>query len=394
MVLLKACPFFERSPAVAEPKGKKLVVGKDISAADLIKQISRKKMKKAAPKQGTRKLGPGVEIPPKYLEAQEILLKKLITGAESTSKGRKSASMGRENILGMHIGQKLVDGEPTGSLAVVVTVKKKVADAKKIQAKFRIPKRIKVGKEFVPVDVKIGFEFKPQAAAGEKCTLNKPPAGPGSIGCFCFVNLPNGGHADLLLTNNHVIGRFANGNAGSNVSVDNVFDLTGNVVAGDPIVCGTLDGDDGLSIDAALGFAGGRNPSADSKRHAGGLNYTGNIRTAQVGDTVKMFGAFTGGITRGVVRRVQAFQSVPYMSANGYPINREISIKGVFVIEPVGSALFSRGGDSGSVIVHESSGDPVGILIGGGSTPGSPSLAADLATIRDDLFFDGIHSVP
>jgi len=363
---------------MVSPAGKKLSIGKDLDLSDLKKLLNVKPKKKSPRAAEVRKLGPGIEIPAIFLQAQDILLKKLV----GDSTGTKSKALGSENILGMHIGQKLVKGKPTGSLAVVVTVRKKLKEASKIQARYRIPKRIKVGKQFVPVDVKLGYDIEPQAIGGDICGLNRSNVGPGSLGCFCFINLP-AGHVDFLLTNNHVIGRFANGKPGDDLTDDDVFDSAGGAIAGGPLRCGTLDGGDGLSIDAAIAFSGENNPPENSNKHVA-LQFTGNIRVAEVGDIVIMHGAATRG-TRGRVRRVLAFKDVPYTE---YPINRHIKIRSVFEIQPLGSPEFSKGGDSGSVIIHEASGDPVGILIGGGTDGEGPfSLANDLTAIQADLHF-------
>jgi hypothetical protein len=376
-----------------EPTGKKLVVGKDVTAEAVIKAL--KKPFKKTPKLPERKLGPGVTIPPVFIQAEQILLEKLISKNAGKKKTGKGAGM--ENILGMHIGQKVVDGEPTGSLAVVVTVRKKIKDPKQVHASYRIPKRIKVetkdGDVYVPVDVKIGFSVKPHAIGGEFCKLTIS-AEQGSIACFVFVNLPSGGHTDMLLTNNHVIGRFCNGKPGDDFTEDDVSDPAGNLIAGAPLSCGTLDGSDGLSIDAAIAFAGGRNPPADSKRHVE-LTFSGDIQRAEIGDVVMMHGARTGSKTRGTVRRMPAFQEVDYTEK---PIGRKINIRNVLVIQPLdGAPFFSQPGDSGSLIVLEKNNAPCALLIGavdGDPELGPISLAGDLLAIQADLNFSGLHSVP
>ena len=128
------------------PAGKKLILGKDISIDEVMKRFAKKmkKPKKSVKTSKVRKLGPAVVIPPKFLEAQDLLEKKLLSNQRNVRPGNNANLAGNENILGIHIGQTLIKGEPEGSLAVVVTVRKKIKDQKKIPNKYRIPKRIKV----------------------------------------------------------------------------------------------------------------------------------------------------------------------------------------------------------------------------------------------------------
>jgi hypothetical protein len=356
----------------------------------------------AAESREPRQLGPGVEIPREFTIAQDKLVQKLMAPDSRKVKGKGA---GRENILSVHIGQKRSKGKPTGSLAVVVSVLKKYSPAK-VQPKYRIPKQVKVGKVLVPVDVKLGSLIAPNAGGGAICGIEKPDIGRGSIGCFCFKNVAEG-HYDFLLTGNHVIGRFVNGNPGGDSSEDDVFQYAdfvqnsphGAQLTSTLIKMGTLDGPDG-SIDAAIAYTNEQNPPGDANQHAG-LKFSGTIVRASEGDEVMLFGARSKVLAKGTVRRRLAAKDVPYLAQNHFPINRVITIKDVLVITPIsgptdehGNLVFSQGGDSGSLVIT-SDGHPTGLLIAGGTDTelGQISLVGDLTTIKGDLGFDGIHPV-
>jgi hypothetical protein len=210
-----------------------------------------------------------------------------------------------------------------------------------------------------------------------------------------------------LLTGNHVIGRFVNGNPGGDSSEDDVFQYAdfvqnsphGAQLTSTLIKMGTLDGPDG-SIDAAIAYTNEQNPPGDANQHAG-LKFSGTIVRASEGDEVMLFGARSKVLAKGTVRRRLAAKDVPYLAQNHFPINRVITIKDVLVITPIsgptdehGNLVFSQGGDSGSLVIT-SDGHPTGLLIAGGTDTelGQISLVGDLTTIKGDLGFDGIHPV-
>ncbi|MBI3822274.1 MAG: hypothetical protein HY289_06300 [Planctomycetes bacterium] len=366
----------------------KILAGANVSGDDIRKAFSRRPKKKT-PKKGEKlMLGPGIEVPQEFLAAQELLAQKLMGGGHAGVRKRGEPA-GRENISSIHVGQKMVDGLPTGSLAVIVWVRKKLDD-EKIHAKFRIPKKINVNGVQVPVDVQVGTEVHPHAIGGGVCGLNKPPHARGSIGCFVFVQLPSG-RIPFLLTNNHVIGAFLLAN-----DDDDVFEFAGFSgpvganIAGTILKMGTASDAVGESVDAAMALAV-VNPVPDINQHVG-LRFSENIvQISSFGVNVEMFGAKSGARTTGRVVNIHTFLDVPYTN---FPVGRSFTIRRVLEIAPTSGSTFSQEGDSGSLVITDS-GDPTAILIGG-PPPGSAgnSFAQDLATIQTDLRFDGIFSVP
>jgi hypothetical protein len=367
----------QKQQAKAESREKeKLPPRIKVSREHLDKLFSRK-AKSMAPEHISAPLGPNIEVPPEFFAALKTLTDKLLRTPEPSSKTPKGA--GHHNILSVHIGQKRVNKKPTGGLAIIV------------HPQYRIPKRIKVGDVFVPVDVQKGTIFKPHAVGGDFCGLSAS-SGVGAVGCFCFKlttdpNTGETGRIDLLLTNNHVIGAIVNADPGSQV-----FEFDGtlpSVTQGDLIAhfikMGTVGSSSDLSIDAALANAEDT-PESNMNQHEGGFTFNDEIVVAHEKETVFMNGPVTKG-TQGIVKQVLPSFSVDYSK---YPIGRPLLINKVVLIDSVDSSPFSEEGDSGSLIIN-ASGNPVALLIGGS---GNQSIAGDLLTIQKNLNFDGIHSVP
>ncbi len=242
----------------------------------------------------------------------------------------------------------------------------------------------------MPVDVKLGHNVKPQAMGGEQCQLSGGRF-VGTIGCFVTFDLGSNRRGDFLLTNNHVIGRFVNGQPDENTTADDVVDAAGTVIANQLIVCGTLNGSDGLSVDAAIASAG-PNPPDDCSKHVA-LRFSSDFLTmdkinseVELGAIWTTFGAVSKQKLSFKVDNLPSFQQVDYSK---YPIGRPLNIRGVIVLKPVGAA--AEDGDSGALYIDQD-GNPAAIHIGTDESTGL-AFAALLATIHDDLPFDAILSV-
>jgi len=358
----------------------------------------RKKKKPAtrAVKKVKRYLAPGIEIPSEFLVAQEKIITQLFGKAPATRKPVKGAT--NQHVVSVGIGQKVTRGKPTGALCIVVTVTKKLPMSK-VNAKYRIPKSIKVGKVSVPVDIKIGKHARPLASVvgGDACGITIPEGlNKGSIGCFCFMqnvkdpDTGKVGRVNLLLTNSHVIGGFVTGND-TDHSSDKVLDGDSQQIGHGVFMVPSSNG-----IDAAMSNVTDDTPEGNMHSHTDGLKFSDKIISPSdlsVGTTVQIAGALSGSQS-GKVKRVDGVHQVPYEfnPAKGefYRLNKTVTLRDILVIHP----SISQGGDSGSLVV--ANGRPTALLIAGGIDEDGESitLAQDLTTIQNELLFDGIFSVP
>jgi hypothetical protein len=306
---------------------------------------------------------------------------------------RTTHKLGKENLGGWAIGEKMINKRSTGQLAIKVYVQRK-ANIGLIHEEALIPPTVKVGgTEYLTDVVELGIirarspittlPVDPEAieAAALGVTFRQRPAKGGcSVGHFritagtfgALVVVPaSDGQSELLaiLSNNHVL---ANVNGGAR---------------GDPILQpGPADGgknpDDQLAellqfitldfqaadndVDCAIAWA---DPAQVDFRHQSfTIDAESGPLPAQVGMPVKKDGRTTG-FTKGIIRDMHASIPVEYERVDGGQLKKfhatfrnQIKIQGQ-------DGHFSDRGDSGSLIVSDAGTRPVALLFAGGSSP-------------------------
>jgi hypothetical protein len=327
---------------------------------DFAKEVqARKKRKKPKVKSEPIRM----EVPEILVKAKHLIIKEIFGGekawAAAHDEDKTSAKHGLENIGAIYIGQKFTKGKPTQHLCVVVEVFKK-ADKSKVRRDFHIPQRIKVGNEYVLTDIRVGAPVVPQALIGADICGNRrfgPNGTPeaGSIGCFCLVKLTSEGkevRAPHILSNSHVFGALMNPDAEFG---DEVISQTpgsqGEVLA--------FLFDDGRSrgVDAAIAVVK-TGADVDPQRHRQ-FQLTGSFRSASQGERVSIFGGNTKQLLFGQVASTGRTQVVPYPTSPTQTLHDVFSI----INDPSNGTPFSKGGDSGSVIVSDQN-EILGILLG------------------------------
>src|SRR5262249_30494520 len=172
----------------------------------------------AAPRRGRRggvarawataAAAPQAPIPDELLEAKEKLLRELgggpaIVSAQSVGPSDPEVA-GKENINGLYIGKKYSNGKPTGKMAVVVQVKKKITSAGRIDEDARLAPGVRLGNKEILTDIQSVGEVIAQAPfpCGNSVGI---PAGPtGTIGALCVMEDGTDAGKLCFVTNNHV----------------------------------------------------------------------------------------------------------------------------------------------------------------------------------------------
>lgn len=269
--------------------------------------------------------------------------------AESGTEG-----YGFENVVGVGIAEQLADGHPTGQRAVTVYVVRK-APPDQVDGAALVPPEY----QGVLTDVVESGEF---VAFTERGRHRPAPSGVSvghyreDAGTLGFLATHQG---DLVLvSNNHVLA------------------LTNDAAPGDAILQpGHADGGSEsdqigtLKLFHALDFAG-RNlidaaigtvehGTVSSEIYGIGA-YSAQPLEARENMLVRKVGR-TSGVSRGIVRDAHA--SIKLRYRRGVARLRE-----QVIIQPRDAQAFSEGGDSGSLVIEESSRCPIGLLCGG--TPG------------------------
>jgi hypothetical protein len=283
------------------------------------------------------------------------------------------------NLVGVGIGEKLVDGQPTGVLAVKFLVRAKYRKTH-INPKHLLPKSI----GGLPADVEqVGlfrsFEALPLPLPTFMASLASSidprstvrPAQPGcsigyvdptgsSVVAATFGALVNDAEGTYILSNNHAI-------ADLNL-----------LAAGAPILQpGTLDGGDPVSGQIAeltrfiplqpnvlnqfdCAIAKISDPAAVSNAILQ-IGPPSGVKAAQIDMTVEKFGRSTG-YTVGQITSIETDITVQYNDAQSFTFGGQIIVTGLQGND------FSQEGDSGALIVERNSKMAVGLLFAGTPT--------------------------
>jgi hypothetical protein len=261
---------------------------------------------------------------------------------------------GFENIVGVGLAERLANGHPTGARSVTVYVVRKAAPDQ-VDPPGLVPPEY----QGVPTDVVESGEFVAFTGRGRHrpvpcgVSIGHHREDAGTVG---FLATHSSGL--VLVSNNHVLA------------------LVNDAVRGDAIIQpGHADG--GTEADQVgvleafhpLDF-GGRNlidvaittvARHDVSAEIYGLGtYTTQPLEARDGMLVRKVGR-TSGMTRGIVRDAHASIKLRYRLG-------VLRLREQLIVEPRDGRAFSEGGDSGSLVIEESSRCPLGLLCGG--TPG------------------------
>ena len=283
---------------------------------------------------------------------------------------RAAAPRRDSNIVGVGIAEKIVDGKPTGVLAVKFFVKTKYP---KGSVRSVLPKTI----DGVPTDVEQAGTFRAFArrggAAAAQATLPNPrararPALPGSSIGFriagdqyvmagTFGALVRTSSQVYILSNNHVMAdenRLPLGSAifqpglldRGRVESDKIAELTRFV---------KLQANRFNKIDAAIARPLNRNLVAREVLHIGAPNGTA---AAAIDMMVHKFGRTTS-YTVGRVVSVNTDVTVEYETGN-------FTFENQIIIQGANRQMFSDQGDSGSLILQRGTNRAIGLLFAGG----------------------------
>lgn len=220
------------------------------------------------------------------------------------------------------------------------------------------------------------------------------PARPGtSVGHYditagtlgAFVRVADAGRPRIL-SNNHVLADENRGSAGDEVLQPGVFDGgqtgTDRVASLDRFVA--LDPSGVNHVDAALAVL---DETIDFDPTLDGITTTNRVADPEEVEHVVKRGRTTG-LTRGAVTTIEVDNVVVRFSTGVLRFDNQIEIASS------DAGGFSRGGDSGSMVVDEPTGDAVGLLFAGGDQGGPHSTgvtyANPLAVVFDRLAVTGL----
>lgn len=277
-------------------------------------------------------------------------------------------SYGPENIVGVGIAKKIKRNRPTSVTGVTVFVVKKAA-VNTLSASARIPKFV----NGVETDVVETGEFHYFPFRGR---YRPVPGGVSvghhriSAGTVALVVAKEDG-SRYILSNNHVLANCNNANAGDPIlqpgSIDggrHPADTIGSLSAFLPLLFG---GTQANTIDAAIAAVDPQ--MVISKNISYGA--VGACQPAKIGMKVKKSGRTTQ-LTDGQIQSVNTTVRVNY-GANGIALFTD-----QIVVVGASGAVFSQGGDSGSLIVTKKGNHPVGLLFAGSP---SHTLANHIAPV-------------
>jgi hypothetical protein len=318
------------------------------------------------------------------LAAQAELEDRLLLGpSEAMAASAEAGVSGLGNVVGLGIGEKEVDGIPTGQLAVKVFVKEKLS-ASDVSAEALVPESV----GGTPTDVDVTGEVRAQMFTAR---LRPAPGGvsignctrvmAGTLGC-----LVRRGNQVFVLSNNHVMALSNTAPIGSLIPQPGRLD--GGICPQDAIarltqfIPITFQGQCNF-VDAAIAQA---SPALVDRR----ILRPGGVRQALVPPVVpapvlNMLVQKSGRTTqyrRGIVDAINVTLNVDYSPLGGIArFCRQFRVRGIGVI-------FSDRGDSGSLVTTLPANNPVGLLFAGNAAnnqtfcnPIGPVLAAFGVTI-------------
>ena len=283
---------------------------------------------------------------------------------------RAAAPRRDPNIVGVGVAEKIVDGRPTGVLAVKFFVKTKYPRG---AVRSMLPRTI----DGVPTDVEQAGTFRAFARARGAAVLRATPPNPRARmrpampGCSIgfriagdafvmggtFGALVRTSSQVYILSNNHVLADENRLPPGSpifqpalldygRVDADRIAELTRFV---------KLQRNRFNKIDAAIARPLGRHLVGRDVLHIGAPNGSG---PAAIDMMVHKFGRTTG-YTVGRVVSVDTDVTVEYETGN-------FTFENQIIIQGANGQMFSDQGDSGSIVLQRGTNTAVGLLFGGG----------------------------
>jgi len=298
------------------------------------------------------------------LRAQEAAEQRyLLEPAAALAAASLDGVTGLGNVVGVGIGEKLVDGAPTGQLALKILVKEKLS-AGDVSAEALVPDSV----EGVPTDVDaVGdvtaemFTARLRPAPGGVSIGNCQRVMAGTLAC-----LVRRGTELFVLSNNHVMALVNTSPLGT--AIPQPGRLDGGVCNADVIARLTqfvpINFAAGVCnfVDAAIART---SPALVDRR----ILRPGGVRQPLVAPTappalnmlVQKSGRTTQ-YTRGIVDMVNVTVNVSYA-----PLGGVARFCRQFRVRNIAGGDFSRPGDSGSLVTTFPANRPVGLLFAGGS---------------------------
>ncbi|MDQ3705155.1 MAG: hypothetical protein M3437_08035 [Chloroflexota bacterium] len=302
----------------------------------------------------------GVQEPTEQLlAAREQLEQQLLMDVTEAAFAAESGTdnYGAENVVGVGIGEKMIDGQFTGDLSVIVYVVAKHPE-REIASQFLVPQEV----NGVPTDVVVTGELHALPYRGRY----RPAPGGVSVGHFKSTAgtlgcLARRGNALYILSNNHVLANSNQANIGDRIvqpgPVDGgrvPADVIAKLSAFIPIKFNGQPND----VDCAIAQT---SPGLVTRKNI----CMGTISASPLGCSlnllVKKCGRTTQ-FTRGRVTDCSATVRINYGTA-GVALFRD-----QIIVQSLTSASFSAPGDSGSLIVSSTGNRPVGLLFAGSSS--------------------------
>lgn len=290
----------------------------------------------------------------------------------------ETGGSGLENICGVGIGLKETHGGITGDLSVKVFVREKLS-ASRVTKKSWIPTAI----AGMPTDVEQADTF-----LSASHTRRYPRAVPGGVSCGHFL-VAAGTLGSLvvlnddrlaILSNNHILANENNARKGDQILQPAVIDggrpsNPGSSIS--PDVIATLerfvriDPQSANLVDAAVAWTSFRHVRSSH------LTYVGDPTPVQAAPlmVVRKDGR-TSESTTGFISAIHV---------NGVPINYRFGsaiYNDQIIIRGLAHTVFSKEGDSGSLVVTATTQQPVGMICAGGA---SHSVANPIGTVMSQL---------
>lgn len=288
-------------------------------------------------------------------------------------------SLGLENIMGVGVGFKQTADGYTGDLAVKVFVREKVP-ASRLAAEALVPQEV----AGYATDVEAIGEIRAQVynrryprpvPCGVSCGHFRITAG--TLGCLVVLN----NNRLCILSNNHVLANENNASIGDNILQPGRLD--GGMNPADRI--GVLERFVRINfsgtnrVDAAAAWTSN---SLVSPRHV-----TYSLNPSPMAPTLGLAVMKNGRTTQSTMGTITA------VGVNGVNVaysGGTARFDNQVVIRGIGSASFSRPGDSGSLIVGTATRRPVGLLFAGSATHTIANpIAAVIAELGISRFIGG-----
>lgn len=302
-----------------------------------------------------------------HRKLESSLILDVVGEALSASSGTKT--YGFENIRGVGISEKIINGWLTSDPCVTVYVAAK-APLSEVEEEARVPERVGgVSTDVVEIGEVDAFPFKGRyrsAPGGVSVGHFKITAG--TIGC-----LVKHGQSVCLLSNNHVLANVNQGKPGDPIVQPGPFD--GGQVPADQIGKLTafvpIDFTNPNTVDCAVAEAELNLVTPINKA-------LGKLRLPVVPAALNMLVTKCGRttqLTRGRITDANATMRVGYGTSGMAVFQKQV------IVQSLNSNPFSQGGDSGSLIVNEAN-QPVALLFAGS---GSHTIANPIQEVLGKL---------